>query len=83
MSDNISNKANEIDQLFKKYNITSAKKSELRAKFKIAHDDASAIWSALEFLGYTIEWFVIIAPQSAPQEKVQNDAVISGVTAHD
>jgi hypothetical protein len=49
-------KAKEIDTFLTSNNITIAKKSDLRAMFNIPHDNASAVWSSLLALGYSLSW---------------------------
>ncbi len=53
--------AEEINAFLRKNNVKMVKKSDLSAKFDIIHDDRTAIYSALEKLGWRINWTTLEA----------------------
>ncbi len=48
--------AENIDKELRKQGIMKIRKSDLRAKFNIHHNQASAIWSALTLLDWYETW---------------------------
>lgn len=53
---NYEQKAKDIDRFLIENNVKAVKKCDIKALFKISHSDQSAVWSAMQKLGYTIHY---------------------------
>lgn len=59
---NFEAKARQIDADLTKLGVTKVKKQDLRAKYNIAHDNASAIWVCMVKLGWSLSWYYLERP---------------------